>query len=322
MDNKLFRRIAVSLMIFSWFSMSPINIMAEEEGELPSLPGIQLNRGLDLTKAPLIPGDRVRIVMREDPEVNFFGEVSVVGTVPIPYLGEFVVSGYTPEQAEIALAEELKKSLYNQATVSVTLIKKGLGRVYVYGAVKHPGMVQIPDVGGLTVLQLITQIGGLSRWANPGGAFILRRSHPNQPHEKIDLQLDELFAVGMPNTEMDVLLHPNDILCIPGISGGLFDFLSVEDAEVYVVGEVNSQQTMVYFAPGEKRTLLRAILKVGGLSRYARGDRVRVVRFTDDNQRREFTVDVAAIIERGDLDQDIELLQGDMVIVPQSRFSF
>ncbi len=281
----------------------------------------QLSRLFDVTQAPLIPGDRIRVVMREDTEVTFFGEVSAAGTVPIPYLGEFAIAGYTPEQAGERLAEELKKDLYNQATVNVTLVKKGLGRVYVYGAVRNPGMFQIPDVGGLTVLQLITQIGGLSRWANPAGSFILRRTHPDEPHERIELELDQLFAAAMPNTEMDVMLQPNDILCIPGLSGGLFDFLSVEDAEVYVVGAVNSQETMVYFAPGEQRTLLRAILKAGGLDTYARGNRVRVVRFTDNNQRQEFTVDVSAIIEDGDLDQDIELKHGDMVIVPRRRIT-
>ncbi len=286
------------------------------------LANAQLARVFDVSDAPLIPGDRIRMVMREDPEVNYFGEVSVAGTIPVPYLGEFVVAGYTPSQAAEALAEELKESLYNQATITITLVKKGLGRVYVYGAVKQPGMVQIPDVGGLTVLQLITQIGGLSRWANPSGAFVLRREHPDRPHARIDLELDELFATALPNTEMDVMLQPNDILCIPGISGGLFDFLSVEDAEVYVVGEVNSQQAMVYFAPGERRTLFRAILKAGGMTRYARGDRVRLVRFTENDERQEFVVDASAIVEQGDLDQDVELKQGDMIIVPQRRVTF
>lgn len=285
----------------------------------------QLPRGYDVSDAPLIPGDRIRVVMREDPEVYFTGEVSIAGTIPIPYLGEFAIAGYPPSQAGEALAEELTKELYNQATVSVTLIKKGLGRVYVYGAVQNPGVVEIPDVGGLTVLQLITQIGGLSRWANAEDAFILRRAHPDEEHQRIELNLDEMFASAVPDTAQDLVLQPNDILCIPGTGGGLFDFISVEDAEVYVVGEVNAQETLVYFAPGERRTLLRAILKAGGLTRYARGSQVRVVRFNEEGQegeRQEYTVDVSAIIDQGELDLDIELEHGDMVIVPQRRVTF
>jgi len=300
----------VSLLVIFIFA----GIAAESAAQLP--------RGFDVTEAPLVPGDRIRMTMREDTEVKYFGEVSAAGTIPVPYLGEFVVSGYSPDQAAEALEKELQEDLYNQATINITLVKKGLGRVYVYGAVKNPGMVEIPDVGGLTVLQLITMIGGLTPWGSPENAFILRREHPEKPHVRIDLELDQLFASAAPNTEKDVVLQPNDILCIPGKSGGLFDFLSVEDAEVYVTGEVNSREGIVYFAPGERRTLFRAILKAGGMTRYARKTSVRLIRFTEDNERKEFTVDVASIVEEGRLDKDIEIKQGDMIIVPQRGITF
>ncbi len=282
----------------------------------------QLPLMMNLSDSPLIPGDRIRIVMLEDPSVTYFGEVSATGTIPVPYLGEFAIAGYKPEDSARALERELKKTLYKRATITVTLVKKGLGRVYIYGAVKQPGVVQIPDVGGLTVLQLITQIGGLSRWANPKEAFLLRRNAMDQPHQRIDLGLDEMFASAVPNTEKDVMLEANDIICIPGISGGLFDFLSVEDAEVYVVGEVKSDETLVYFAPGERRTLFRAILKAGGFSKFAKTDDVRIIRFSGENERQEMIVDASAIIEKGDLAKDVVLQQGDMVIVPQKRISF
>ncbi len=284
----------------------------------------QFGTPLDLSDSPLIPGDRIRIVMLEDPDVTYFGEVSAAGTVPIPYLGEFALAGYTTKKAGKALEEELKKNLYKKATITVTLVKKGLGRVYIYGAVQQPGVVQIPDVGGLTVLQLITQIGGLSRWADPKEAFLLRRKTMNEPYERLDLDLVDMFATAVPNTEQDVMLQANDIVCIPGISGGLFEFLSVEDAEVYVVGEVKSDETLVYFQPGERRTLFRAILKAGGFTKFAKTDEVRVIRYSDDDaeKRKEIVVDASAIVEKGELEQDVDLQQGDMIIVPQKRISF
>jgi polysaccharide export outer membrane protein len=270
---------------------------------------------------PIVPGDRIRITMREDPDVNYIGPVSAAGTIPIPYLGEFAISGYSPEQAEKALAAELTGELYEQATVTVTMVKKALGQVYVYGAVKQPGVVEIPDVGGLTVLQLVARIGGLSRWAAPEDAFIIRRSRPGEPAEQIDLNLEEIFETAIPNTESDVMLQANDVVCIPGISGGLFDFLSVDEAEVFVVGEVQSEEVIVRFAPGERRTLFRAILKAGGFTDFARSKDVRIVSYDKDGNRREQTVDASKIVEEGYLDQDVELDQGDMVIVPQKRFS-
>lgn len=290
---------------------------------LVSLPAAYAQRQVvDLTKAPIVPADRIRITMREDSDVTYFGEVSAAGTIPVPYLGEFAISGYTPDEAEEALAKELKKDLYKTASITVTMVKKALGQVYIYGAVKAPGVVPIPDVGGLTVLQLITRIGGLSRWAAPEDAFILRRKRAGQQAEKIPLNLDKIFESAIPNTESDVVLQANDTVCIPGISGGLFDFLSVDEAEVFVVGEVASQEVIVRFAPGERRTLFRALLKAGGFTKFARTKKVRIVSYDAQGKRTERVVDASAIVEEGYLDKDVPLNQGDMVIVPQKRVVF
>lgn len=275
---------------------------------------------MDPATAPIVPADRIRITMQEDPEVSYFGEVSAAGTIPVPYLGEFAISGYTPVEAEEELSQELRKELYEEATVTVTVVKKALGQVYVYGAVKQPGVVQIPDVGGLTVLQLITRIGGLSRWAAPREAFIIRRARAGEEGRQVPLDLEEIFATAIPNTESDVMLQSNDIVCIPGISGGLFDFLSVDEAEVFVVGEVQSDEVIVTFAPGERRTLFRALLKAGGLTKFARSKEVRIISYDGDGNRSERVVDASAIVEEGYLEKDVELEQGDMVIVPQARF--
>ncbi len=276
---------------------------------------------LDPSNAPIVPADRIRINMEEDPEVAYFGEVSAAGTIPVPYLGEFAISGHKPEEAEQALAKELEEDLYKEATVSVTVVKKALGRVYVYGAVKEPGVVEIPDVGGMTVLQLITRIGGLSRWAAPEDAFIIRRPRAGDEGEQIDLNLEEIFATAIPNTESDVMLQANDIVCIPGSSGGLFDFLSVDEAEVFVVGEVEGDEVIVRFAPGERRTLFRALLKAGGLTKFARSKDVRIISYDQQGNRSEKVVDASAIVEEGYLEKDEEIKQGDMIIVPQKRFS-
>lgn len=277
---------------------------------------------VDISGLPIAPGDRVRLLMREDPEVQYTGEVSAVGTVPVPYLGEFAISGLTPLQAEELLATKLTEDLYEVATVTVTIVKKMLGRVYVYGAVKTPGVVLIPDVTGLTILQLITQIGGLSRWSDPSKSFILRRSNPGEAPTKVPLDLEEIFQNALPNSEGDVQLQSNDVVCIPGLSGGLFDFLSADEAEVFVAGEVRSEEAIVRFAPGEKRTLVRAIMKAGGFSQYAQSDEVQVIRYGTGDRREEYTVNVENILEKGELNRDIDIEHGDMIIVPQKTVVF
>ncbi|MFW5996424.1 MAG: SLBB domain-containing protein [Verrucomicrobiota bacterium] len=276
----------------------------------------------DRTDEPIRAGDSLRIVMREDTEVEYKGEVSAAGSVPIPYLGEFPITGLTPDEAEEELEKALKEDLYNKATVSVTLLKKALGRIYVYGAVEEPGVVEIPDASGLTMLQLIVEIGGLTRWAEPADAFILRRGREGEEREKIDLNLETMFETAVPGSEEDVRLQANDTVCIPGRSGGLFELLSVEDAEVYVVGEVQSEESLIYFSPGERRTLFRAILKAGGFTKFAKTNAVRVISYPSEDEREEQVVDASAIVEEGELDEDVPINAGDMIIVPQKRVSF
>jgi protein involved in polysaccharide export with SLBB domain len=275
-----------------------------------------------LTEAEVLaPGDLMRVTMHEDPDVKFEGAVSAAGTILIPYLGEFPVVNLTPRESELELAKALQAELYQRATVSVILVKKAPGQVYVYGAVKKPGVVQMPEVGGLTILQLISQVNGLTSWASPSETFILRRSRPSQPAQKIKIQLAEIFANALPGTDADLRLRSNDVICIPGISGGLFEFISADKCEVMVVGEVKTPG-IVEFASGEERTLLRAIFKAGGFDKFAKSSAVRLISYGRNRQRMEKTIDVSAIIDDGLLEQDFNLKPGDMLIVPAKRLNF
>ncbi len=269
----------------------------------------------------IAPGDLLRIMMNEDPDVKFEGEVSAGGTVLLPYLGEFPIANLSPQAAELKLAQELQKDLYQQATLSITLVKKAPGQVYVYGAVKKPGVVNMPEIGNFTVLQLLSEVGGLTSWASADEAFILRRQHPDAPATRLALNLADVFARALPSSDADIRLRANDIVCIPGVSGGLFEFISADKCEVIVVGEVK-KPGMIEFAPGEERTLIRAIFKAGGFDKFAKDSNVRVISYGRNQTRDEQVVDAGSIIDNGYLDKDIKLQPGDMIIVPQKKISF
>ncbi len=267
----------------------------------------------------LSPGDLIRIRMEEDPAITFEGMISAAGTVPIQYLGEFFVAGMTQNEAARALSEALCKEIYQQATITITLINKAPGRVYVYGAVRKPGIVAMPQIGTLTVMQILSYVDGLTSWAAPEDSFILRRSARGQPPQKIPMNLAEIMAKYMPLSDSDVALMADDVVCVPGINGALQ--FSADSCEIIVVGEVNGPG-IVYFAPGEQRTLMRAIFKSGGLSKFAKGKDVRLIRYGKNKERTEQKVNAARIIDEGYLDEDIELKPGDMLIVPQRMINF
>lgn len=267
----------------------------------------------------LAAGDMIRIRMDEDPSMAFEGIISAAGTVPIPFVGEFVVASRTPAEAARLLQEALTKELYQQATVSVTLISKAPGKVYVYGAVRRPGFVEMPPLGNLTVMQVLSYVDGLTSWAAPEEAYILRRARAGEAPQRIPLNLTEMFANYTPLSDSDIPLQTDDVVCIPGLDGKLN--FSADTCEIIIVGEVNAPG-LTYFAPGEQRTLMRAIFKAGGFSKFAKSRAVRLIRYGKDKERTEQVVDAARIIDEGYLDEDIELKPGDMLIVPQKLINF
>lgn len=276
---------------------------------------------MDFSHDPISPGDEVRVTMLEDPKVHFEGTVSVSGTVPIPFLGEFRIVGMTEAEASEALEAELTHRLYQYATVSVSLLARGPGQVYIYGAVRNPGGVPLPRYSNLTILRLVLASGGLTGWAAPEETFIMRYGTAGGQVERINVNMSEIFATALPNSERDVVLRDGDIVCVPGLNGELFQFMSAEDREVIVVGEVG-RPGIIHFGPGELRTVMRAIFKAGGFREFARRDAVRIIRYERDQSRAELIVNAAEIMEKGYLHKDIEVHPGDMLIVPQRRVNF
>lgn len=103
-------------------------------------------------------------------------------------------------------------------------------------------------------------------------------------------------------------------------------FLAVEQenpirGRVYVVGEVGSQGAQGIPSSIEF-TLSKAILAAGGFTKYAKKNRVRVIRDLPDGGQKTFEVNVDEIFETGDRSSDVILEPNDFIIVPKSVISF
>jgi polysaccharide export outer membrane protein len=65
--------------------------------------------------------------------------------------------------------------------------------------------------------------------------------------------------------------------------------------------------------------VLDAVLAVGGLTQFAAGNRAHVVR-TVNGKQQELKVKLEAIVNNGDMKQNLALQPGDVVVVPETRF--
>jgi len=83
--------------------------------------------------------------------------------------------------------------------------------IYVNGEVGHVGGIELGERESISVAQLVTMVGGLSRDADAGKAHVLRPILKTAKRSEIPINLKKILA----GQENDFPLLPNDILVVP-----------------------------------------------------------------------------------------------------------
>jgi polysaccharide biosynthesis/export protein len=87
-------------------------------------------------------------------------------------------------------------------------------------------------------------------------------------------------------------------------------------SQVKVIGQVLHPGAVPY---RDGMTVLDAVLAVGGLANFAAGNRAQIVR-EEQGKQLELSVKLEALMNKGDMRQNLHLQPGDVVVVPESRF--
>jgi len=87
-------------------------------------------------------------------------------------------------------------------------------------------------------------------------------------------------------------------------------------SQVKVIGQVKTPEAIAYH---DGMRVLDAVLAVGGLTEYAAGNRARIVR-TVGGTEQDIPVRLGALVNNGDMSQNLALKPGDVLVVPESRF--
>jgi polysaccharide export outer membrane protein len=172
---------------------------------------LQLDQLDDLHKLAL--GDRVsyRVVEdKEDPKELF---VTDSGELEIPNLGRVSALGKTCLQLASQIKAVLEKKYYYQATVvlSVDIINKTRGRVYLAGRVKIPGYLDIPADEVFTVSKAILRAGGFGDFADQRHVKVTRKGAPGG--EVVTVDVVKVLEKGQ--ASQDVELEPDDRVFVP-----------------------------------------------------------------------------------------------------------
>ena len=120
------------------------------------------------------PGDvfNMEIVGEKDLPKEY--QVASDGTVDLPYIQRLKVDGLEPQQiARLVRKTLIEKQILQDPSVVVTIKEYNSKRVTVLGQVQKPG--SFPLTPGLTLIQAISQAGGLNSIANRDRVNLTRK---------------------------------------------------------------------------------------------------------------------------------------------------
>src|ERR1700692_2300681 len=141
---------------------------------------------------------------------------------------------------------------------------------------------------------------------------------PVRPDGKISTPLvEDMVAVGKTPSQLarDIEKSLAEYVKSPKVNVVVMGAMSVF-SQVRVIGQVVRPQALPY---RDGMTVLDAVLAVGGLSQFAAGNRAHLVR-NDHGKNSEIKVKLDALVNNGDMRQNLPLRPGDVLVVPESRF--
>jgi polysaccharide export outer membrane protein len=152
-------------------------------------------------------------------------------------------------------------------------------------------------------------------WMNPdlGGTFIVR------PDGKITTSLVEDVKVsGKTTTQLARTIeeHLSTYVREPAVTVSADTFSGPVGQQVRVIGQASQPKSLNYTL---NMTLLDVITLSGGLTDYADGNDAKLVR-TENGLRVIYDLFIEDLMEDGNLDENIDVLPGDVIVIPEAWF--
>jgi len=142
---------------------------------------------------------------------------------------------------------------------------------------------------------------------------------PVRPDGRVSTPLiDDLVAVGKTPTQLaDEMQNAlAEYIRSPEVNVIVQDFVGTFGSQIRVLGQVTEPGSIPY---RDRMTLLDVMMEVGGLTKFAAGNRSRLVRNTDGASD-EYRVRVDDLVNKGRIEENILMQPGDIVIIPEAIF--
>ncbi len=250
--------------------------------------------------------DVLDIVVYEEPDLTRNNvRVSADGYISFPLIGRLEVNNLTTSEIENRIADKLAEGQFVlDAHVSVSVVDYKSRKYMVLGAVKIPGTY--PLKGRERVLDAISRAGGIDFQQGGNQGVIIRTTNPGtEQEEKIVIRIDLPGLLKGGDQLSNLPLADTDLLYIP------------KAENFYIIGQVKTPGSYPYLE--KDITVVEAISKAGGFTPIAARNRTRIIRM-ENGEERIIEVRVDAITGAGRKGQDVLIMPGDVIVVPESFF--
>ncbi len=251
------------------------------------------------------PGDKFSFVVRGRPDISREEIiVSPDGEVALPRVGVINVAGRSLSEVTTQLNQHLRK-FYDDPEVTLVMRQYANNKVFVLGRVANPGAVNFQGRGSL--LEALALSGGLP--TDTAKSFLSRCMIVRGSEMVIWINLRDLLENG--NMALNARLQNGDVVFIP----------QSDDQLAYVMGAVLQPGVLVLRST---MTVLDAVMGRGGPTKDADVSEVYLARQVDGKGVVE-SIDLNALVTKGDMRKNYVLKEGDIVYVSQrgaSKFNY
>jgi polysaccharide export outer membrane protein len=160
------------------------------------------------------PGDTLDVYVHQSPDLTLSGlPVRPDGRISIPLVPDVEAAGRSPTALARDLQERLRRYVIDpNVTIIVRSFVGASGQqVRVIGEATQPRA--IPYREGMTLLDVMIDARGLTRYAAGNRAEVIRRDSPDAPPQVIRVRLADLLRGG--DMTQDIRMRPGDTLLIP-----------------------------------------------------------------------------------------------------------
>lgn len=152
-------------------------------------------------------------------------------------------------------------------------------------------------------------------WRNPE----LSGSYSVRPDGMITTKLvEDVEVTGRTPTQLARELEKALSVYInnPRITVTVGGYVGPFSEQIRVIGEATNPRAVNY---KENMTLLDLMIQVGGMTDFADGNNTKLIRMVNGEQK-VYELRVSDLIQNGDIEENVDLLPGDILIIPEAWF--